>query len=135
LPIVAQDVMVRIDYESHSPFASLQKTDQDQCGSDQVRFGVLDITCSEPQDMAAGQFLSMLRFEKRGTCGSRTTRQIRFRSGRLLLTPKLIPLRACCAGAKHIFSVPEGDRVPTFSNSSTQYESDMVILDYDTGSY
>ena len=28
--------------------------------------GVLDITCSEPQDIAAGQFLSMLHFEQRG---------------------------------------------------------------------
>ena len=38
----------------------------EKCGSEQVRLGVLDITCSEPQDMAPEQLLSMLRFEQRG---------------------------------------------------------------------
>jgi hypothetical protein len=55
--MVAKRVIVRIDYELHSPFASFQKTDQDKCGSEQVRLRVLDMTCSEPQDVAAGQFL------------------------------------------------------------------------------
>jgi hypothetical protein len=37
-----------------------------ECGSEQVRLGVLDITCSEPQDVVVGQILSLSRFEQRG---------------------------------------------------------------------
>ena len=72
-------------------------------GSVRVLQGVLDITCSEPQDLAAGQFLSMLRFEKRGTYGSGTAGRSGARSEgvRARLTPRLIPLQSCCAGAKH----------------------------------
>jgi hypothetical protein len=69
LPIVAERVIVRIDHESHSPFAGLQKTDQDKCGSEQVRFGVLQLPSGVtqrshpvPHSLAVEQFLAMVRF-------------------------------------------------------------------------
>ena len=54
---------------------------------------------SEPQDLVAGQFVSLLRLEeeKRGTCGGGTARRIDERSERVRvrLTPKLILLKTC----------------------------------------
>ena len=49
LPIVARRVMVRangeiIDYELHSPYASVQTTDRDKCGSERVRLGAPRVT-------------------------------------------------------------------------------------------
>jgi hypothetical protein len=65
-----------IDYELHSPFVNLQthadrlqKTDQDKCGSEQVRFGVLQLPSGVtqrshpvPHSLAVEQFLAMVRF-------------------------------------------------------------------------
>jgi hypothetical protein len=74
LAIVVVRVIVRIDYELRSPFASLQKTDH--C-SEQVRLGVPQSRWPpqrphpDPRSLAVGQllpgqFLAMVRFEQRG---------------------------------------------------------------------
>lgn len=48
--------------------------------------------------------------------------------------PVLVSYCPLCASGI-VFSRQLGDRVLTFGNTSALYESDMVMLDYDTGSY